>query len=446
MMIFLSASVMVLTLILLTRPLWQKQLSALTLQATAAPSLHTLENVEAYRARVLDLEHAVQAGRMTAMEKQTLEIELKRTLLTDAPTNAAALAATMLVDTGPQWKVLALIALMLVLITTTGYWHFGDYQNAYTWQQTQQRLQPQMDKALADPQVLLELFKVETTRDVVLSYQQSLFRSPENPSAWQALSRILQELEQPIMAEKAARQAYKQAPQDPIYGLELAQLIIESNQGKLTAESDHILNALQKDHPQDPRVLMLLGAAHLKGADWSKALNAFQTLQMQLQAIDMGEQGVFVKQKIDDYIAQSQQGLDGAKDAVKNQQTISNANTAATAVNLKVRVSLAPGALSAWKKTETLWVFAKVANGPRFPVAAKKMVPSQWPAEITLSDSDAMMPQYKLSGFDRVNITARLSEHDSVMGNQPGDWQHSIDNIDPRQPQLIELMLDLPKR
>ena len=326
-------------------------------------------------------------------------------------------------------------------------------------------MQPQIDKALADPQVLLELFKAETTRDVILSYQQSLLRSPDNPIAWQAQSRILQNLEHNSMAQQAARKAYQQAPQEPLYALELAQLIIEANQGKLSAESEHILKALQKDFPQDPRVLMLLGAAYLKSADWPLALSAFQALQAQLADVDMGVQGPLVKQKVADYITQSQQGLDAANsqandaasntanntvnDAVKDQgaaaQVDVEASATATAVNLKVLVSIAPTAMSAWKGTETLWVFAKVADGPRFPVAAKKMIPSQWPVEITLSDADAMMPQYKLSAFPQVNITARLSEHDSVMGSQPGDWQQTLDSIDPRQTKPVELMLDAPK-
>lgn len=471
MMIVLSVCVVLLTVLLLTRPLWQRQLPAVTWQLASAPSVHTQENVEAYRARLKELEMSVAAGRITAIEKQNLEIELKRTLLTDVPSSGAAVTDAMRVDTGPQWQLLAGVVLLLLLITAGGYGYFGDYQQARDWQQTQLRLQPKIDQALADPQVLLELFKVETTRDVILSYQQSLLRHPENPMAWQALSRILQSLEQNNMALQAARKAYQQDQQEPIYALELAQLIIESNQGKLTPESEHVLKGLQKDHPQDPRALMLLGTLHFKQANWSPALNAFQALQTQLQNVDMGEDALLVQQKIADYITQSQQNLAAAQaSATAPALSLSSGNltatapqsstptlektevektaaetTAANTVNLRVRVSIAPAAMSSWKGSETLWVFAKAVDGPRFPVAAKKMRPTQWPVEITLSDLDAMMPQFKLSGFAQVNITARLSAHDSVMASQPEDWQQTVNHVDPRQAQPVALMLDVPK-
>lgn len=447
-MILLSSAVMLVVLTLLTRPLWQKKLSSQTLAASAVP-LRTIENADAYRARLLEIELALQTGRISAIEKQNLEIELNRTLLADAELSVQVITP----DAGPQWRVAAVVALILTASTITGYWYWGDYQNALTWQQTQQRLQSQIDKALADPSVLLELFKTETTRDVILSYQQSLLRTPINPPAWQALSRILQSLEQGGLAQQAARKAYQQAPHEPGYALELAQLIIESNQGKLTPESDHLLKVLQKEHPHDPRVLMLLGMTHLKSAQWSQALSALQSLQSQLADVDMGEQGPLVKQKIADYIAQAQQGLVAAASSevttgpaapAEPVASIDSAAPAATAVNLQVQVSIDPAALSSWKGTETLWVFAKAPDGPRFPVAAKKMVPTQWPVIVTLSDADAMMPQFKLSGFPQVTITARLSDNDSVMGSQPGDWQKSQEQVDPHQTKPIELILAPP--
>jgi cytochrome c-type biogenesis protein CcmH len=440
MIMMVSAVVIsVLVVLLLTRPLWQN----LSRQSPSAPALmasRAAVNVEAYQSRLADLELALQEGRISADEKQDLQTELQRSVLADA--GAADVTSTV---TASQWALTAAVSLLLLILTAAGYWHFGAYQNAQAWQQTQQRLQPQIQQAIVNPEMLVELFKTETTRDVILSYQQQLLRSDANPSAWQALSRVLQSMEQDSLAQQAARKAYQQAPNDPSYALELAQLIIDNHQGKLTDESDHVLKKLKIDHPQDPRVWMLLGAAHLKAANWSEALTDFQKLQALLANVDMGEQGPLVQQKLAEYIAQAQQGLQQSVAAPEKNDVAANDVAAVSAVELKVQVSMDPASLASWKGSETLWVFAKVPNGPRFPVAAKKMRPTSWPVTVTLSDADAMMPQFKISGFPQVTITARLSENESVMGSQPGDWQQSLDNVDPHQTQPVELVLVAPK-
>lgn len=69
---------------------------------------------------------------------------------------------------------------------------------------------------------------------------------------------------------------------------------------------------------------------------------------------------------------------------------------------------------------DTVFVFARAASGPRMPLAAFKTTVSQLPLEVTLDDSMAMMPQMKLSGFDTVVVSARVSRSGQPMAN-PGD-------------------------
>ena len=57
----------------------------------------------------------------------------------------------------------------------------------------------------------------------------------------------------------------------------------------------------------------------------------------------------------------------------------------------------------------TLFVFARPVDGAGPPVAAERVAAATFPAEVTLSDADSLMPTAKLSQLDRVEVVARLS-------------------------------------
>jgi cytochrome c-type biogenesis protein CcmH len=53
------------------------------------------------------------------------------------------------------------------------------------------------------------------------------------------------------------------------------------------------------------------------------------------------------------------------------------------------------------------------------PLAVKRLSVAELPAEISLSDADAMMPQLKLSRFPQVQLVARISRSGDATR---GEW------------------------
>ena len=68
------------------------------------------------------------------------------------------------------------------------------------------------------------------------------------------------------------------------------------------------------------------------------------------------------------------------------------------------------------------------ADGPPMPIAARKLVASQLPTEILLSDSDALVNGRSLSSAGKIRVIARLSTSGTATP-QLGDWQAVSDTI-----------------
>jgi len=87
-------------------------------------------------------------------------------------------------------------------------------------------------------------------------------------------------------------------------------------------------------------------------------------------------------------------------------------------------VTLAPELAGKVASGDTVFIFARAAEGPRMPLAILRKRGSDLPVQFTLDDSMAMAPQMKLSAFPRVVIGARVSKSANA-SPQPGDLQGS---------------------
>lgn len=94
---------------------------------------------------------------------------------------------------------------------------------------------------------------------------------------------------------------------------------------------------------------------------------------------------------------------------------------AASSPPLNVRVELSDSARAAVREDATVFVIARDPNQPSPPIAAVRRRVAELPAEITLSDSDAMIPGRVPSAFEELEIVARVSMSGNPI-SQSGDW------------------------
>jgi len=85
-------------------------------------------------------------------------------------------------------------------------------------------------------------------------------------------------------------------------------------------------------------------------------------------------------------------------------------------------VTLAPALKAKAAPTDTVFIFARAATGPRMPLALLRVQVKDLPMQFALDDSQSMSPQFKLSTQTDVVVGARVSKTGQAMPNS-GDLE-----------------------
>jgi len=80
-----------------------------------------------------------------------------------------------------------------------------------------------------------------------------------------------------------------------------------------------------------------------------------------------------------------------------------------TGARIYGNVKLSPDAVDIVQPTDTVFIFAKAVNGPAAPIAVLQRAASELPIDFLLNDSQSMVAGQKLSNFDEVVVTARIT-------------------------------------
>jgi cytochrome c-type biogenesis protein CcmH len=112
----------------------------------------------------------------------------------------------------------------------------------------------------------------------------------------------------------------------------------------------------------------------------------------------------------------------GSEEASTIQANVDEARQRISSAPLRGTVRLAPQLKDRVSPDDTLFIFARAAEGPPMPLAVLRKRARDLPASFALDDSMAMTPQMKLSSFARVVVGARVSKTGNATP-QPGDLQ-----------------------
>jgi cytochrome c-type biogenesis protein CcmH len=221
---------------------------------------------------------------------------------------------------------------------------------------------------------------------------------------------------------------------------DFADALVATNNGQFNEESGNLLlKALELD-PNHIKALWLAGHWQVEAGDNARALSYWE------QAVSLmpptTEDYRIIQQQIGDIRARA--GLPASEPPVTVADTkpaeTATAETAA-ATGLSVTVKLDPALRERAAPNDTVFIFARAADGPRMPLAIVRKQVRELPVTVTLDDSMAMAPGMVMSNFAELTVGARVSRSGNAMP-QSGDLQGSQSPVQLAQTDRVDILID----
>lgn len=239
---------------------------------------------------------------------------------------------------------------------------------------------------------------------------------PDDVQGWALLARSMSALGRYEDAVKAYEHLLKIAPPDAATLADYADAL-GMFQGRSLAGRPYELvkQALQLD-PTYPKALALAGTAALDANDFKAALGYWQSLALQLPpgSEDATRTQAVIAEVRERAKAAGVALADAPKAVAAAPKALGNGGSVTGSVSLAATIA------SKAQPSDTVFIFARAAQGPRVPLAVVRRTVGDLPTKFALDDTQAMSPTLKLSSADAVQIEARISRSGSATP-QPGD-------------------------
>ena len=108
---------------------------------------------------------------------------------------------------------------------------------------------------------------------------------------------------------------------------------------------------------------------------------------------------------------------------------------------IKVRVSISDDLKAQLEEGDAVFILAKAISGPVMPLAAVRLMAKDLPLEVSLNDSQGMVPGLALSKFEEVQVIARVAKGGQPMASA-GDLQGIVSPVMVKDDGTVTLVID----
>jgi len=234
---------------------------------------------------------------------------------------------------------------------------------------------------------------------------------PEDAEGWAMLGRSYAVLDRYAEAAVAYANAVKRSEPDAQLLADYADALAMAQGRNLRGEPERLIAQALKVDPRNVKALLLAGTVAFQDKKFKDAIAYWERI---LTVVPPDSD---VADSTRDSIADARAlaGMPKAPPPAKP-------GVAAVAATVSGTVRLSPGIAAKASPDDTVFIFARPAEGPRMPLAVMRKRVRDLPTAFTLDDSMAMTPTAKLSNHAQVVVGARVSRS----GNpavQPGDFE-----------------------
>ncbi|MBI6739408.1 c-type cytochrome biogenesis protein CcmI [Pseudomonas syringae] len=338
----------------------------------------TALNVALYQERLSELQVQHEQGVLSVAQLQAARAEAARELLAD--TEGAEPARTSRLGK----PLLVLAALLVPVLGLAGYLQLGASDRV------------ELSREFARPPTSLA--------DMTQRLERSVQAQPDSAENLYFLARSYMAQNRPGDAAQMFERSVELAGRQPELLGQWAQALYFASDKHFTPQVQVLTDeALQAD-PKEVTSLGLLGIAAFETQRYQAAVDYWTRLLAALPADDAS------RSALEGGIARARENL---------AKRVANAAPAVKTKSIKIHVELAAALQGKVRPNDSVFIFARAINGPAAPLAVKRITVADLPADVELSDADAMMPQLNLSNFAQVQLVVRVSRT-----GQPttGEW------------------------
>ena len=250
-----------------------------------------------------------------------------------------------------------------------------------------------------------------------------LKKEPNSADDWLMLARVQRTREHFDEANEAFKRALALSQNTDVL-IERAEVVALMQKGRFEGEPMQIITAVLKADPDQANALLLAGSAAFSQGQFKLALERWTRVRKSMD--DQAPQA----QSLDQVIAMAAEraGVNPSPlakppspSASPGASSAKGANgTAVAGGSISGQVSLSKELLAQVSPSDTVFIYATQAEGPRMPVAIIKTQVSALPMAFELNDSSAMSPERRISLFASLSVHARVSKSGQAM-TQPSD-------------------------
>jgi cytochrome c-type biogenesis protein CcmH len=256
--------------------------------------------------------------------------------------------------------------------------------------------------------------------------EAKLKQSPGDAEGWAMLARAYAYQRQFPESVRAYTRAVALRPSDAHLLADLADALAMTNGQRLDGEPLRLIDRALQIDPQELKALALAGTAAFDHQQYAKAVDYWQ------RALQVAPNDAEFSQNLRSSLEEARRLASGsaapmassiAPGASTGKPDVAKERSgAAGSGSVRGKVMLAASLAAKTAPGDTVFVFARAAQGPRVPLALVRRQVKDLPFEFALDDSMAMMPDFTVSKYSPVIVGARISHSGDAIA-APGDLQ-----------------------
>lgn len=257
---------------------------------------------------------------------------------------------------------------------------------------------------------------IELNQELIQAVERRVQKRPDNIYYWVILAQAAIADNDFFVASQYFGSALEMAPQDSQLLAQYAETLFLLDGSKFTQRVGIAVGKAFAANSNNQIVLGLKGIEAFANGDFQLAVTYWLGAQGQLNSDSNIFQGLQV-------------GIDRAREFIKDDFGSHNDESQLNEVQIALQINLSLDVKVPTKPGQRVFIAAVRESGPPMPLAAKKILASQLPRTVVLTEKDAILPGQDLTTETKIRVVARLSTSGSATP-QSGDWEATSASID----------------